>query len=157
MPWTADPLLVARVGSLLRAMGIPSPPPAIADLIIPTIALETVLLDPQRLEEDLTPTGAVVAEWPRVGAGLIRRVWAYTISRQGGDRTIDAFYVGNEGDAGTGLLQLESFTAATSRISGMLAQPVLMGPGWRLAFNVTGGTTDGAWRLRTLVTEIRSR
>jgi len=136
-------------------LGLEPGPGALADTrtlgreIVPVVSVDRALAHWQ-IRLNVTGTLAVglrVVLTVPVG----ERWFVYSLTAFPGttDRTIDGWaIVTREGDR-INLSYLA--TAATELVTGMLPQPICMGPGWTFEISIIGGASDGTWHIRALV------
>lgn len=135
------------VGALMKRLGVTPGAPSVDKgtqffpVILMTASIDTIAV-PVFTLKSYSPnmsSGFVTVMGPPAGERW--HLWGYDLVRTGGDRNCDRVRIANPGAT---LFVIDTFTAASERVSGIKQLGVLEA-GWNFAMNATGGTTDGAW------------
>ena len=143
----------ARLGKRLRLKQESDAVPAVSSIVMPITNMDDLIGIIKQVQQTITTTGGgQVQVFVTVPAGKRWKVWAFYMARDGGDRNLNWVYI-SMGAAGAERVNLDSFTAAATYVSGILAQPITLDQGQALLANVTGGTTDGDYTTYLWITE----
>jgi hypothetical protein len=119
----------------------------VSTLVQPITNVDALLTVSLTGTNDTAALGGGVQIVITVPAGKRWKIYMYQLTRLTGDRNLDAVWVYD----GTNNVFIETFTAASTRNSGVLNTPIPLDEGQSLQVDVTGGTTDSSYRCRLWV------
>lgn len=126
----------------------------VGEMVVPVTSVDELLLDWDVWNDSVSLVGTGLKDVVSPEPGERWKIWAITATRSTGDRTINDIWVTDQ--EGEGVSVGGGFAAASEKSTGMLNQPVILDRGWDLQLSITGGSSDGSWYVRLLITREKS-